>query len=96
MSLIETGRFETLNGSKYLQQLCKHFAHKVAVEFGPDSGAVDLPPGPARLTATGDALSVEITAEDEIGLEHARNIIDDHLKRFAFREECEGMDWTPK
>ncbi|MDK3075347.1 DUF2218 domain-containing protein [Sedimentitalea sp. JM2-8] len=96
MPRIETGRFETPNGSKYLQQLCKHFAHKVAVEYDPENGAVALPPGPARLTATGDALSVEITAEDDAGLARARHIIDDHLRRFAFREEFAGMNWVPK
>lgn len=93
MPLTETGHFETPNSGKYLQQLCKHFAHKVTVEYDDESGVADLPPGPARINATGNLLSIEISAEDETGLELARHIIDDHLKRFAFREGFKGMGW---
>ncbi|SDN65454.1 hypothetical protein SAMN05216196_1011202 [Lutimaribacter pacificus] len=95
MTITETGTFATSNGARYLQQLCKHFAHKIPVEYDAEKGTADLPPGPARLTATDAALRVEITASDEDGLKLARHIIDDHLKRFAFREDFSGMDWAP-
>ena len=93
MPLTETGQFETPNGSKYLQQLCKHFAHKVIVEYDDEEGLAALPAGPARLYASATGLRVEITAEDAEGLIRARHVIDDHLKRFAFREGFEGMAW---
>ena len=93
MPLTETGQFETPNGSKYLQQLCKHFAHKVIVEYDDKEGLAALPAGPARLYASATGLRVEITAEDAEGLTRARHVIDDHLKRFAFREGFEGMSW---
>lgn len=38
MALQQTGTFMTPNASKYLQQLCKHFAHKVAVVFDETEG----------------------------------------------------------
>lgn len=90
-----TGRFETSNASRYLQQLCKHFAHKVDVTYDETSGEVALPIGPARLRADSDALVVEVEAPDAAGLERAQGVIDSHLVRFAFREEFEKMDWTP-
>ena len=31
--------------------------------------------------------------DDQDGLTRARHVIDDHLKRFAFREDFAGMDW---
>ena len=94
MTLHQTGTFQTPNASKYLQQLCKHFAHKVAVEYDETQGRAALPAGPARLSASAEALQVEISAETEEGLDRARSVIDDHLKRFAFREGFEGMSWA--
>lgn len=92
--LSSQSRFETSNGSKYLQQLCKHFAHKVAVEFDDKSGHADLPPGRATLAADAEGLSVVVTAKDKKGLGVARYIVEDHLKRFAFREDFSALDWT--
>ena len=94
MVIKETGTFNTPNASKYLQQLCKHFAHKVEVEYDNLQGKAALPPGEALLTANDEMLSVEISAEDSNGLARSRFIIDDHIKRFAFRENCEGMEWA--
>lgn len=42
--LISTARYPTAHASKYLQQLCRHFAHKVAVRFDAHSGHAALPP----------------------------------------------------
>lgn len=63
--LSSESRFEIPNGSKYLQQLCKHFGHKVAVEFDDNSGHADLPPGRATLVADDAGLNVVVTAKDE-------------------------------
>ncbi|MBY6003102.1 DUF2218 domain-containing protein [Salipiger bermudensis] len=94
MALQQTGTFQTPNASKYLQQLCKHFAHKVAVIFDESEGRAALPPGPALLSASAEALLVEISAQSEADLAEARFIIDDHLKRFAHREDFAGMSWS--
>ncbi len=91
--LTDQGRFETPNAAKYLQQLCKHFAHKVAVEHDGTRGTVALGMGPATLQATGNTLTAEVTAPDAADLAEARDIIDRHLARFAFREAFEAMDW---
>lgn len=91
----EIGLFETQQAGKYIQQLCKHFAHKVSVEFDDTKGRADLPPGPANMIALDGALRIEITGEDDAALLQARGIIDSHLERFAFREGFTSMNWQP-
>jgi len=84
-------RWPTENASKYLQQLCKHFGHKVEVSYTPSEGRADLPMGPSVMTADAEALTIEVTAPDAEGLTRAKGVIDSHLKTFAFREGFERM-----
>lgn len=88
------GQFATQHASRYLQQLCKHFAHKIEVRFDETSGTVQFPFGPATLTATQDELIACLTANTEEGLERGRGAIDRHLKTFAFREGFTTMNWS--
>ena len=78
---------ETENGNKYLQQLCKHWSHKMVTEFDAGKGRVDFPSG-ARLIleAGGKILHLELEAPED-NLERMEGVVADHLKRFAFREE---------
>ena len=92
--LTSSARFGTPNASRYLQQLCKHFAHKVTVEYDPTSGRADLPPGPAEFKADADGLDMTVTAEDDQGLKRAKFIIQDHLERFAHREAPVEISWS--
>lgn len=87
-------RLATAHGSQYLQQLCKHFAHKIEVEFTPTEGRMALPMGPALLKADDSGLWIEVTAPDSEGLIRAKGVIDSHLARFAFREDFEHMPWA--
>ncbi|AHD11550.1 DUF2218 domain-containing protein [Phaeobacter gallaeciensis] len=89
----QTGRFETRYASKYLQQLCKHFAHKVEVTYDTMYGNVAFPFGKAVLHAKDGALVAKISGTDETALARARSVIDVHLRTFAFREEFQQMDW---
>lgn len=77
--------FSTTHASRYLQQLAKHFGHKVPVAFTPNEGEVTLPFGTCEMAATGAALSITVLGEvrDIARLEH---FVGDHLARFAFRE----------
>ena len=43
MSTTSIARVPTANGSRYLQQLCKHWSHNLAVEFTPEKGRVVFP-----------------------------------------------------
>jgi hypothetical protein len=93
MSLATIGVFRTPNASKYLQQLCKHFAHKVDAEFDAESGVVAFPMGPARMAANAECLTVTFDLKDAADRERAHMVIDKHLERFAFREDFKHMTW---
>jgi len=90
----QTGRFQTAYASKYMRQLCKHFAHKVPAACGETEGRVRFPFGPATLRASPTELQAEITGADNAALERGRAVIDSHLKTFAFREDFTQMDWA--
>lgn len=92
--LESTCRFETKFASKYLQALCKHFAHKVAVDYDALAGTAALPPGPATLKADATGLDLAVTAQDAEGLARAKFIVEDHLLRFAFREKPDPLAWS--
>jgi hypothetical protein len=84
----------TENASRYLQQLCKHWAHKFPVEFDAHRGSIDLSLGRTVLGADASQLHIDVTAEDAATLERLEKVVEDHIRRFAFREEL-AFDWTP-
>jgi uncharacterized protein len=98
-----TARVPTPNGSRYLQQLCKHWSHNLPVDFTPDAGKVIFPknargadwPGDAVLTlkAGMDALQCSLEASAEAQREALKNTVAGHLDRFAFREAPLKFDW---
>ncbi|MBL0374166.1 DUF2218 domain-containing protein [Rhizobium sp. KVB221] len=80
----------TEHASKYLQQLCKHWSHKMTAEFDAQNGRIDFPSGAQTwLTASPDALQIRIEDGTTEDLERLETVVADHLKRFAFREELE-------
>ena len=103
MSLSATARVPTTQASKYLQQLCKHWQHHLAVEFTADHGTVAFPkdargadwPDDALVTfdAGVDALDVRIDASATGQLDALKDAVARHLDRFAFREAPLAFDW---
>ena len=89
-----TATVPTTSGSRYLQQLCKHWSHKFAVDFTPEQGSVTLPFGELAMLATAATLDVRITLADEDMAERAKEVVANHLDRFAFREAPLPFDWT--
>lgn len=93
----------TASGSKYLQQLCKHWSHNLAVEFSADHGTVVFPrdargadwPGDATVTfdAAPAALLIRIDASSDGQLEGLKGAVARHVDRFAFREAELVYNW---
>ncbi len=93
----------TTSASRYLQQLCKHWAHKFEVAFTPTDGTIVFPKDVRGATfaadatvtfeAREDALDVRITASEPQQLEGVKGAIASHLDRFAFREAPLPFDW---
>jgi uncharacterized protein len=98
-----TARVPTDKSSRYLQQLCKHWSHNLAVEFTAETGTVVFPrnargadwPGDATLTmqAHGDSLECRLEASVDAQLEALKGVVARHLDRFAFREAPLRFDW---
>ncbi len=103
MSTHSTARVPTANGSRYLQQLCKHWSHNLEVEFTPEKGRVVFPrnargadwPGDAMLLleAQADALECRLEASAAGQLEALKGAVASHIDRFAFREAPLAFDW---
>lgn len=81
------GEIETPRASRYLQQICKHFAHKIPVEFDAAQGSIGFPVGECRLTADDERLRLDLSAPDGAQLTQLKDVVVRHLVRFAFREE---------
>jgi hypothetical protein len=85
----------TQNASRYLQQVCKHWSHKFAVEFTPQAGRVPFGDDRVcRFEAGPDALLMHLDAPDDATLTRLEGVVFEHVKRFAFREELGDVDWS--
>lgn len=85
----------TTHGSRYLQQLAKHWSHKLEVEFTPIHATIRFPSGAiATLDADEEALTSTIEAPDAETLERMKQVVADHLDRFAFREAPLPFPWS--
>lgn len=84
----------TTSGSRYLQQLCKHWSHKFETDFTPERGTVAMPFGSLAMTAHPDTLEVRLDVTDPDAVERAKEVVATHLDRFAFREAPLPFDWT--
>ncbi|MFZ5707832.1 MAG: DUF2218 domain-containing protein [Pseudomonadota bacterium] len=100
-----TASVPTRSASRYLQQLCKHWAHNLEVSFDAQHGSVVFPrdargadfpgDGLATFDAKPDTLEVRIDASTPEQLEGLQGAVVRHLDRFAFREAPLTFDWRP-
>ncbi|SDT45613.1 DUF2218 domain-containing protein [Bradyrhizobium canariense] len=72
--------------SRSLQQLCKHWSHRFVVDFTPSHGEIALPLGRCVLDAEDERLVVVVSSIDPASLPRLQDVVEEHLKRFAFRE----------
>jgi hypothetical protein len=84
----------TTNAAKYLQQLCKHWSHRLRVELQEGVGTVHFPDAVATMTARSSDLVVSVEADDEQMLDLIKGVVAKHLDRFAFREAPLSFQWS--
>lgn len=94
----------TVHGRQYLQQLCKHWSHKLQVDYLSDQGTVVFPrdlrgaiwKGDAlvKMSAKADVLLCEIEAVQLDHIEQLKDVLAAHLDRFAFREAPLIFNWS--
>lgn len=84
---ISEANIPTSHASSYLRQLCRHWAHKFPVTFDDQRGRIELPKARCELTASEDALHVEMAVPDPADQARMQEVIAEHLQRFGFREQ---------
>jgi uncharacterized protein len=89
-----TAHVPTINAAKYLQQLCKHWSHRLKVELQESVGTVRFPDAVATMTAKSSELVVSVEADDEAMLDLIKGVVAKHLDRFAFREAPLSFQWS--
>ncbi|MES0885108.1 DUF2218 domain-containing protein [Roseibium sp. SCP14] len=90
--IIVTTTANTASASKYLQQLCKHFAHKVPAAWDATRGEVSFPFGRCRMEATDSCLTIRCETDEDQKMVRMKGVIDSHIERFAWREELK-LQW---
>ena len=58
----ETAQVPTGQGARYVQQLCKHWSHKLDVQMTGNEGIVRFSNAVATMTAAPEALTVTVEA----------------------------------
>lgn len=69
-----------------LKKLCRHFGHKIEVEFDDTQGKIRFPFGTVTLAAQESLLQLQGSAATEEELERLEQVVADHLVRFANKE----------
>lgn len=85
-------RVETPLGSKYLQRLCKHFAHKVRADWDENRGKVTFAEGICILQADAQGLQLTCSADSGQELVEIVETLDRHFIRFA-KAEAPELIW---
>ncbi|MES1198902.1 MAG: DUF2218 domain-containing protein [Pseudomonadota bacterium] len=93
MTAVET-YIPTAHGSRYLQQLCKHWSHRLDVSFTPVKAFVPFAADSVcMLNADDGGLGVRIEAPDVSAASRLSEVVFTHVERFAFRENLERPIW---
>lgn len=91
---MSVARVPTLSASRYLQQLAKHWSHKMEVVFTPEEGTITFPNGSTlEMRASSETLDVILTVPEDGDVARMREVVSSHLDRFAFREAPLTFDW---
>jgi hypothetical protein len=91
--LVAEAQIRSERASRYLVQLCKHFAHKTPADYDGKRGRVDFQPGLCVMEAEDERLNLRCEAQSEPDLHRVKEIVAVHLERFA-RQEQIAVTWT--
>lgn len=82
----EVATVRTAHASSYLRQLCRHWSHRFAVTFTNEHGRIELPQALCTLDAAPELLTVRLDPAPEADATRLRQVVEEHLQRFGFRE----------
>jgi hypothetical protein len=93
MPKISRAEVKTANGAVLMRHLCQHWGHKFPVECGVSTGRIELPQAVCVLKAEANFLDVRVQLAEEADQPRMETVVEEHLKRFGFREEL-VFAWT--
>ena len=96
MSSTATGFAACQKPERYIQQVVKHWSHKMATSWDEGDGMGLLPFSEhtnAVLTARKDGIAMTLTTADLEENVRMRGVIERHIDRFAFREAPLSYEW---
>ncbi len=82
---------------RYIQQLVKHWGHKMATSYDEGDGMGVFPFSEhtnAVMTAVPQGIAITLTTADADENMRMREVIERHIDRFAFREVPLEYDWN--
>src|SRR4029077_1188426 len=68
----------TVHGAKYMQQLCKHWSHKLEVDLSEQRGGLKFQAAVATFEPGADALQVTIEGEEGEAVERMKGVVASH------------------
>lgn len=93
-----SAQVETEKAERYLKALCNHFNHKGNASYDIDDegighGSVVFDFGRCKMEANANSLALHVSAESEMRFSRIKHVVDDHLVRFANKEELQ-VTWV--
>lgn len=90
-----TGHAPCDKGGRYIQQLIKHWSHKFDTSYSEGRGEVHFSDSNhAGFDAREGGIDITLTTADPEENMRMRNVIEQHLDRFAFREAPLTYRWN--
>lgn len=91
---ISQASFPTPHARKYMKQLVGHWGHRFPVTHTPYEGWVPFSREKVcKLDAEDDVLRIRLSVADESRLPGFESMVEEHLRRFAFREDLPALQW---
>lgn len=92
---VSTAIIRTDNAESYVRKLGQHWSHRFTVVFDGDKSScqIELPNTLCELAAKSGALWVRLTTETDAEITRIENVVEEHINRFAFREQLE-FSWV--
>jgi hypothetical protein len=89
MTYQQSAHVVTDEPARFMKQLCRHFGHKLEVEFGDDRGSIVFPAGRCDLAVEPGVLVLVTSSETVEGAAQVADVIARHLLRFGLKSNLE-------
>lgn len=90
---ISTATITTIEPARIILRLCKHWAHKLTVNYDEQQGRVELPFGVCLMQARDGELRFRLEGAPDADMDKFEQVVADHAQRMA-RGETYVWQWV--